>query len=362
MTLLDRYFGGKLVVALIRAMVALVLLFVLVDLLTHRREAIIKHEVPWSVVAYYYAAFTPQILYQFQVGALAMLVATLLVFGDAAQNNEVTAALAGGISLPRLVRAPIAVALLLTAAMFGLQETVGAAASQEALRLEERYFSHSKMNKRAAISWPKLKGDWTCYVLKFNRAALTGEHVFIHAIRDTEIEEIQARRIFWDETERAWFIEDGFWLSFDRTADWQKESRRITQCRAPFSETPEELFALEQPPQTKSAAALARDIRRARARGIPVDSQLVDFHAKFSQPLLSFVIVWLAIPFAIKIRRGGVAIGFGVSTAIALAYLVLFRLGMGLGYMGDLAPLPAAWLASAAFLVVGQVLFWRTAS
>ena len=129
---------------------------------------------------------------------------------------------------------------------------------------------------------------------------------------------------------------------------------------APITESPEDLFALEEPADTKSAATLLADIRRAETRGVPVQSPWTDLYAKFSQPALCFVIIGLAIPFAIRIRRGGLAIGFGVSIAIGLTYLVLFRISMSLGHAGRLPPPVAAWLANFMFLALGLVLIRKT--
>jgi len=362
MTLLDRYLGKRILAALVKAVVSLVLLFILIDLLTRRRMMIVNHDVPWTVVVEYYVVFVPQVLYKYQVAALGMLVATLLVFGDAAQNNEITAALAGGISLRRLLRFPILIAVGLTLTVFAMQETVGVAGTREAERIEKRFFSRTRYEGATGISWPKLKNGWTVHILKFNRLALTGENVFLMAFREREIEQIHARRIYWDEIRRQWMLEDGYWMVFDTQNNWQRQSTLIRQEPAPIVESAEELFALEQSPDTKNAVQLLADIRQAAARGIPVARQRVDWQAKFSQPALCFVMLWLAVPFALRIRRGGVAIGFGISIAIALSYLMLFKLSMGLGYIERLSPVIAAWSTNAVFLAAGLVLFRKTAA
>ncbi|MDQ1255979.1 MAG: YjgP/YjgQ family permease [Candidatus Hydrogenedentes bacterium] len=106
MTLLDRYFAGKLLATLIKALAGLIMFFILIDFLTHRRTIVIKHDIPWNVVFEYYIVFIPQLIFKYQLAALSVLVAGLLVLGDAAQNNEITAALSGGISLRRLIRFP----------------------------------------------------------------------------------------------------------------------------------------------------------------------------------------------------------------------------------------------------------------
>ncbi|NIA15563.1 MAG: LptF/LptG family permease, partial [Nitrospiraceae bacterium] len=192
MTILDRYIGARTLATLIKTVVSLVLLFVLIDLLTHRREIIAKHEVPWQAVVRYYAVLVPRILFSYQVAAMSMLVSALLVLGAAAQRSEVTAALAGGISLRRFVRMPVCIALLLAVGLFFMQETIGVAANQEIERIDANYFSRSGHNKRAGVSWARLSGGWSCHIMKFNRVALTGENVFMHASHGEIVEQIQA--------------------------------------------------------------------------------------------------------------------------------------------------------------------------
>ncbi len=360
MTTLDRYLLKRMVSALAKALVALVLLFVLIDLLTHRRDNIVKHDIPWYIVFEYYAAFTPQILCKFQIAALATLVSGLLVLGHTAQDNEVTAALAGGISLWRFLRMPILVGLGLAVSVFAMSETAGTFAARQAMRIEETYFAKSPLAARRGVSWANLSGGWTCHIDKFNRLALTGEDVVIYAFREDAHEQIEAGRIFWSPDQEEWLLEDGRWVVFEPDADLVRTHGRITQRPAPFSETPEELFALDRPPETKTAHRLAAEITKAERRGMPVGRLWVDYHAKFSQPALSFVMLWLAIPFAMRVRRGGLAISFGLSIAIALAYLALSGFGMLLGYAERLYPPVAAWLANGLFFAIGVTLFRRT--
>ena len=360
MTILDRYFTKRLVTALAKALAALVLVFVLIDLLASRRGDIANYSIPLDVVGTYYLLYIPELVYKYQIAAVAMLVSGLLVLGDAAQNNEILAALSGGVSLRRIIRMPVIVAALFAASLFLLQETAGVAASRRIDDLRDRYFSRNRESKRPGVSWTQLEGGWTCHVMKFNRIALTGENVFMQSIRDDAVEQIQARRIFRDETTGQWLLEDGCWFRFDPEHDWEGPVYRITQRPAPIKETPETLFALDEPPESKSYLTLAGEIRRAAEHGVPVKRHWTKFHAKFSQPALAFVMIWLAIPFALRLRKGGFAISVGLSVAIALTYLILFRATIGLGYIERLPPIVAAWLANAVFLAAGLALYRKT--
>lgn len=360
MTLIDRYLAKRMISTVFKIMLAMVLLYVVIDLLTTRKDNIAKYDIPWLVVIQYYLAYAPTILFQYQTTALAVLVAGLMVLGRAAQDQEITAALAGGISLRRIVRAPVAIALGVAVAAFLIEDTLGVEAARKVARIEREYFSQFQPPETPGVSWANLRAGWTCHILKFNREALTGQDVYIHAIGRDKVQEIRARRIFWDEARGQWMLEDGRLFTFDPGKEWEQKVERITQAPAPFSETPDELFALQEPTQEKSFAALARDLRHAGALGMSVNPYWVDFHAKFARPALCFVMIWLAIPFAIRLRRGGIMTGFGVSIGIGLAYLMLFYITMGLGHLDKLNPLIAAWFANTVFFVAGMVMFRKT--
>jgi lipopolysaccharide export system permease protein len=360
MTLLDRYYAKNIVGAILRILLSLTLLVIVVDLLLTKQDNIIKYKIPAWAVAEYYLCFIPQVIFEYHAAALSVLVAGLMVLGKSAQDNEVTAVLAGGVSLRRIARAPVAVALIAAVGAFVFQDTLGVAASRTFNAVEKKYFSKIGSPARQGTSWTNLGGLWTCHVLKFNPRAMTGQDVYLHAIRPGRVDEIRANRIYWDEREHRWYLEDGRWAAFDPGKEWEVVSQRITRTPAPFTESPEELFALDESSRSKTVLELAADLRRAEHLGMPALRQRVEYHLKFAQPALCFVMIFLAVPFALRLRRGGFMLGAGASLAIGLAYLTVFYVSVGLGYMGTLPPVAAAWLANIVFLAGGLELFRRT--
>lgn len=365
-TILDRYLAKRLIATLLKTLLSLVLLYVLIDFLTARQDNIGRYDVPIPIVFEYYVVHVPAFLFRFQALALALLVSTLLVLGRCAQDNEITAFLAGGVSLGRIVRVPVLIALLLAIGVFAYENTIGPELARRAAVIDREYFSRFASDAGGGRSWTNLGDrDWTCHILTFNNEALTGRDVFIHAFTETGMEAIGVDRIYWDPARASWILEDGHWISEHRDtsapqgAGVTRSVQRITQRAAPFDENPEMLFALDRPAETKSVAELYRDLEHAEVMGLPAAKSWVAFHTKFSRPALCFVIIWLAIPFALKIRRGGLFISFGASIALGLAYVMLFVVSVGLGTLGLIAPLPAAWFATLVFMATGAALFQR---
>jgi len=358
----DRYLFRQMFSTLLKTLLSLVLIFVLVDLLTHRQDNIINYEIPILVALRYYLDFSPLILFQYQVAAVAVLVSVLMVMGRAAQDNEITACLAGGVSIWRVARAPILFALLTAVSAFVIEDFWGSKAVANAYDLESRYFQRASDDHRAGVSWANLDGKWICHIMKFNRKSLSGQDVYLYAKSPERVEEIRADRIYWDESAAKWILEGGRWVIFNPQQGWEEQITRITQTAAPFAESPKELFALEDPPETKSAQELITDLQYAESLHIPVTMQWVSLHGKFARPFVCFIMVFIAIPFAMRVRRGGMVVGVGLSLAIALAYMLLFYMGMGLGYINTLPPVVAAWLANGVFACIAGVLCLRMPS
>lgn len=361
MTLLDRYIGARVFGALLKTLFSLLCLFVLIDFLTERREDMTQFDVSaWTMLQYYFYS-APWFIAR--VAPLSMLVAVLIVVGSAAQSNEIVAGLSSGISLVRLLRLPLFIGALLGLVIFGMNEAWGAHAKRQALDIQARHFSRVKSAGRDGVDWPNLEGGWSCHIRKFNRRSLAGEDVLLYAIDETRLEEIRADRIFWDETKPGWILERGYWLIFETpdAPDTPERmlSSRISQVDAPFSETPSILFALEEDVESKGIAQLARDIDRSERLGIRVERLRVDLHAKVANAVVCFIMALLAIPFALRLRRGGVAVGLGAGIALALLYIMVSEAGKALGYMEVLGALPAAWLGNILFFLVGSVLFVR---
>lgn len=359
MNTIDRYIGGRLISTLLKTLFAFVVLYVLIDMITSRQRLVEKYDVPWPIIFQYYLSHIPTFIFRFQAMALALLIATLFVLGRAAQDSEITALLAGGVSLARIARAPILIALTLSAGVFAFENTLGPGNAQRALQIDREYFRRATDDTTQGPSWTRLgEKNWSCHILRFNQTALTGTDVFIHAFDADGMEEIRADRIYWEPDAGAWILEDGRWATIRRNPTI-KDERRITQIPAPFRETPDMLFALDQPADTKTVAMLYNDVRNATLMGVPTTEARVALHTKLSRPALCFVIVWLAIPFALRVRRGGVFLSFGMSIALGLAYVTLYAIAIGLGTIGILVPVVAAWLANVAFFTGGLVLFRR---
>lgn len=360
MKLLDRYLGSRILVALVQSVFTIAFLFILIDLVTHRRADILKYDVPASIVAEYYLWFLPGMVRDFQIGAVAVLVSYLLVLGRAAQDREVVAMLASGIGLFRFIRIPALIGLLFALGVFVVTETIGVVAAQRVVELEAEYFEGGPEYDIAPVSWANLSGDWTCHVFAFDRNTMTGQGVLMLKLGEERVEQVEAEKIRWDEKTNRWMLIGGLWSVYFPKERMEVETREITVEPAPISDRPEALFVNDLNPGAKTLAELRSSIDTARHRRMPTQRAEVDYHSRFALPGISFVMMGIAIPFALYVGRGGLAAGLASSVGIGLAYLVVYAAAIGLGDLGRIEPWLAAWLANFVFGGAAAVLMLRT--
>ena len=115
-------------------------------------------------------------------------------------------------------------------------------------------------------------------------------------------------------------------------------------------EKPDELLAVPPEPDEMTYAEIDHLARMIQRTGGDANELLVEREQKISIPLATLVIILFGAPLATSSKRGGAAYGIGVSLAVVIAYLMLFRVAGALGEAGALEPLPAAWLPNALFL------------
>jgi lipopolysaccharide export system permease protein len=104
---------------------------------------------------------------------------------------------------------------------------------------------------------------------------------------------------------------------------------------------------------------MTRYIRAIERSGGDTAEMRTEQSQKISLPLAILVIVLFGAPLATSNRRGGAAFGIGISLAVTMIYLLLFRVGKAVGASGTIDPVLAAWLPNALFLVAGLILLSR---
>jgi lipopolysaccharide export system permease protein len=106
-------------------------------------------------------------------------------------------------------------------------------------------------------------------------------------------------------------------------------------------------------------AELGRYIEALQRSGNDANKLIVERALKLAIPATCLIIAIFGAPLAITSPRSGTAFGIAISLGTTVLFLLLMQIAKAVGAGGVVDPTLAAWLPSAAFLVIGVGLLLR---
>lgn len=356
MSIITKYISRRLIFYYFAFLMVLMAFFVFVDFMEHI-DRVTKYDAPLSLIGLYYLYFLPRVF--IEMSWLSFLVAMLFVLGSIAKNNEFTAMLAGGISIHRTGAPILVIGLLISLLVFGIQELIMPYTMLKASDIERNNFTldseEPTLHDIAGLG--KRNKFYFIDSMNVKKNVLSGVH--IHETSENRIiETIDADKAVWDDATERWILNDGIIRKFNERGV-VTEILPFTDMKAPFKEPPRTLAASSSEQSEFNFRQLRRKIKNLKRSGYDARRLRVDYHVKFSLPLMNLIVVLLGLPFALECRRGGLTVGFALSLITALLYYGTFQISLSLG-RGDIFPAAAAaWTANFLFFGIGIALTMR---
>ncbi len=367
MPLLSRYLLRKFYFTLLFMLLAVVIIFLTVDLMENLNH-FLDSEIPTRQLIIYYQLFIPQIVYL--VMPIAILLSLVIVLGSMARHRELDAIKSAGVSLWRLLRLFFLHGLVLSLLMLYLGESLAADANRERLDIYREYVLKAKRKFKTHLGQVYIQNGeaGVLHMGHYDIPLSQGRDINYEAIGPVErgaaptqpdqrfvLFRIDAAQLRFDpagyDDSTAWVFHDGIVRHFAGDTIVSHEFVRLDTVDLRI--TPQDLASTQLDPTEMNLQQLREFITRLRLTGATTGKWEVDLQSKLANPFVCAIMVLFALPFAASRRKGVVAIGFGVSLLVSFLYygsIILFR---NMGYHSALSPLYAAWLPHLGFLALG---------
>jgi lipopolysaccharide export system permease protein len=359
MKLLDRYIIKQVLLTALFSLVAVTVIFVVIDAM-EKLDNFIDRQATTEVVARYYLYFIPEIIKL--ITPVAMLLASLFVTARLSTQNELTAMKSCGISLYRLMAPYIIVALVVTAGSIYFNGWVVPDANRAKLTIERHYLGTGGGMNATSTDLYILDSPTRIISLGFyDDARTSSQRVSLQEFSDTNLTivtgRIDATAMVWDSTAKGWILHSGIqrWLTGGRERMEQFTVRPAGRLHF----TPDDLRKKQEKPDEMDYYTLREFIGNQQRAGQDVNRWLVDFYSKVSFPFATVIVVLFGVPFSSVRRRGGVGVQLGISLLICFIYLIFMKVSQVFGYNGDVNPLLTAWMANIMFFVAAIVVMLR---
>jgi LPS export ABC transporter permease LptG/LPS export ABC transporter permease LptF len=337
--------------------VMLLLVFTLFELFGD----ILRNRVSALIVGEYLLNVTPYFLY-FPIAPLSMLLAVLVTFGLLQRSNEITAIKATGISLYRII-VPVLIAAGLLAVVLFLSDQL--------------YLPYT--NKRQDALRNRIKGKPAQTYLRPDRKWIFGRHsdIYYYQFFDPDRDvfggisvyrfdphtfqitsRISAERAHWSDPMGRWVYEQGWERSLSGSAI--QNYRQFDVATFPeLTEAPAYFKKEIKQSSEMSYEELRRYIHDLEQSGFDVVRLRVQLQKKLAYPLITLVMAFLAIPFALSAGKRGALAGVATAIGIGVVYWTISGLFEAMGNLSQLPPAVAAWSPDIVFGFIGGYLILR---
>ena len=349
MGVLDRYISRLYLRVMAMSFAGLLGLFY-ISTFVDKAEKVFKGDATTNQVLTFMAYQTPEFVYF--IIPLACLLGVLVTFGLLSRTGELTVTKACGISLYRTALPVLALSLVGSAALFGLEQQVLATSKRKAEQID------NEIRKLPTRTFNPINRRWI--------VARDGS-IYHYAFYDPQQKILTSLSIYtpkadaWRLASHTYVGNAAFKSGWNAAPGWERD---YTKSPAGYRELPARTLALEPPDYFGSETPIAQfmtvpelrtQIADLQASGFNATDLAVELQRKIAFPFVTVVMTLIAVPFGVTTGRRGALYGIGIGIAIALAYWILLHVFIAIGGAGLLPPFLAGW--SANIIVAGAAAF-----
>ncbi|MDX2194145.1 MAG: LptF/LptG family permease [Gemmatimonadales bacterium] len=307
-------------------------------------------------IAYGYLFHLPQD--EFLALPAAVLVATVFTVSGLGRRSELTAAIASGQSLYRLLL-PVWVA---AAAVVGIGIAIGEyapVATARQLRIHKQR-SDQPTDQRYNFVYRAEQGwVYVARLLEVSQRQLR-EPIFERQGTGADYPTllVSAQTATYDTVRGFWKLDDGRSRVIAGPGRVWTFDFRTARLRA-LAQSPADLLAEPKAPEEMRYAELGRYIEALKRSGNDAGKLEVERALKIAVPVTCLIIALFAAPIAVTTGRSGPLMGIAVSLATTIGFLLLAQIAKAVGDGGVVDPDVAAWLPNGLFALLAAVLLAR---
>lgn len=289
-----------------------------------------------------------------QILPLAILMTVVLTLGALGRTNEVTAMRACGISLWRIVRPFMLLALGLSALLLVINELIVPLNAKALNQLLE-----VKLQGKQQLSFKRNELWYRDQNRIINIRIADPQTQSLHGVTIFNLDQ-SPKVILRQEALRVKF-EEGRWTaktlterSFDPAHGDLLKITTLENQTVDIGRQPDDFVRQAEHNSALNFQQLLRMVNKLDQEGIDSTHQRVDMHNRLAAPFTCLIMAFLGVPFALQRgRNSNIALGIGLSLGIGVVYFILQSLITAFGYSGALPPILAAWTTNIIFLMLG---------
>lgn len=351
---LDWYIIKKYLGTFALSIVLIISISVIFDF-TEKVDDFMENNAPVEAIIFdYYLNFIPFFTNMFT--PLFAFISVIFFTSKLANNSEIIAMLAGGMSFRRLMHPYMISAGLIALFSFVLMSFVIPPANRVRLEFEDQYVSKFKSEVARNVQL-EIEPGIIAYFGRYEEARATGRNFSLEKFDGKMlVSRLTAQEIVMDSLYH-WTVKDYLIRDFD---GMYERMRKGEQLDTVIHMDPADFFITAKEAAQMSTPQLRQYIDKRKERGLGNTQAFEDeYHKRYSTPLSALILTLIGVSLSSRKVRGGMGVNIGIGITLSALYILFTTFSSQLSIAGSMNPLLAVWLPNLLFLAIGLYLYYK---
>jgi lipopolysaccharide export system permease protein len=354
LSILDKYIIKKFLGTFVFAIVLIISIAVVFDV-NEQLDKFIRNDAPLKAIIFqYYVNFVPY--YTNLFSALFVFISVIFFTSKLADNSEVIAMLASGVSFKRLLRPYLISATIIAISTFILGGFVIPPANVNRIEFQNRYIRNKKVDYANRVQMMVEPGV-IAYIDRYNDNEKQGYSFSLDKFKKNElVSRLTAERIKYNS---------GFsWTVYNyniRTMEGLHEKNSFgTQLDTTITIIPQDFVISANDAEQMTTPRLRSYIARQKLRGVGnIQDFEIEYYKRFASAFSAFILTVIGASLSSRKVKGGMGVNIGLGLLLSVSYILFMTISSTFSASGFVSPMIAVWVPNVIFSFIAWFLYKR---
>ena len=353
LTKIDVYIIKRFLGAFALALGLFTVIIIVFDL-SEKIDEFMENSAPFTEVIFdYYVNWVPFLLNLFS--PVFVFISVIFFTSKMAQNSEIIAMLAGGVSYRRLLRPYFITSIFLALFSFALSAWIIPHADKTRVDFENTYIRDRTRYTLSEIKTQISPGQ-ILSMGNFNFSDSAGFKISLENIENGELKsKLYAERLNWNEKTQKWKLTKWWTREF---IEGNEILTKGTTMDTMIAFNPEDFFRKNDDVQMFNLSELDQMISLEEMRGTGnTFFYTTEKYKRFAMPFAIIILTVIGVSVASQKTRGGIGLNLGIGLLLSFTFLIVFQFFLAYGSSGSMHPLLAVTIPNLIFGFIAFVLY-----
>lgn len=352
--ILDRYIIGKFLGTYIFAIILILAITVMFDV-NEKLDAFLKAPLRETLFDYF-LNFLPYFANQFS--PLFTFIAVIFFTSKLADNSEIIAMLASGMSYRRLLVPYLISATVIAVATYLLAAYIIPPANVKRIEFQNTYVKNKRVDYGANVQLQVQPGE-IAYMSRYDNTTRTGYKFSLESFKDKKlVSRLTSQSIRYDSLNN-WQVRDYMIRYFEGNRERIERGSKLDTI-IPIE--PRDFLIAKNDNEKMTTPDLAQYIDRQKQRGVAnIKDFEIEYHRRFAMTAAAFILTVIGMALSSRKVKGGMGVNIGIGLVLSFSYILFMTVTSTFAISGYTSPMVAMWIPNFVYAIIAVILYRRAA-